>query len=48
MGEEQYLQAGDYVSVRFSGTHQEASQYSFWSIWTGWNMPAAGIPWKSH
>ena len=27
MGEEQYLQAGDYVSVRFSGTHREASQY---------------------
>ena len=26
-GKEQYLQAGDYVSVRFSGTHQEASQY---------------------
>ena len=26
-GEEQHLQAGDYISVRFSGTHQEASQH---------------------
>lgn len=26
-GEEQYLPAGDHVSVRFPGTHQEAAQY---------------------
>ena len=26
-GEEQYLPAGDYMSIRFAGTHQEASQY---------------------
>lgn len=26
-GEDQFLPAGDYISIRFSGTHQEASRY---------------------